>query len=158
MRNLLRLLSLSLTFIFISSISLDAQNNYNNTDSQGRRQGKWIDFHQNGKVRYEGEFENNEPVGTFLYYSEDGVMLAKNTYVKKSKISETEVYSPTLSIVQNNGPNSKGHRAISSIDLYGRGSDADPSHADQGYDYPLCGRTIEWFASDGCLGNTRVGF
>ena len=32
MRNLLRLLSLSLTFIFISSISLDAQNNYNKTD------------------------------------------------------------------------------------------------------------------------------
>lgn len=99
MRNLLRLLSLSLTFIFISSISLNAQNNYNKTDSQGRRQGKWIDFHQNGKVRYEGEFENNEPVGTFLYYSEDGVVLAKNTYVKKSKISETEVYSPNGKII-----------------------------------------------------------
>ena len=99
MRKLLRLLPLLLTFVFFSSIALKAQNDYNKTDSQGRRQGKWIDFHQNGKVRYEGEFKNNEPIGTFLYYSEDGVLVAKNTYAKNSKISETEVYSPDGNVI-----------------------------------------------------------
>ncbi|MBQ8222893.1 MAG: hypothetical protein IJZ87_06060 [Bacteroidales bacterium] len=99
MNKLLRLLALSLTFLFCININLNAQNDYNKTDKQGRRQGKWIDFHQNGKVRYEGEFKNNEPIGTFLYYSEDGKLIAKNQYVKNSKISEAELYSPNGNII-----------------------------------------------------------
>ena len=70
MKKILGLLTLTLTFLFGFSLeNINAQNDYNKTDNQGRRQGKWIDFHDNGKTRYIGEFKNNEPIGEFLYYS-----------------------------------------------------------------------------------------
>ena len=90
MKKILGLLTLTLTLLFGFSLeSINAQNDYNKTDNQGRRQGKWIDFHDNGKTRYTGEFKNNEPIGEFLYYSEDGTLIAKNNYLKKSNVTDT---------------------------------------------------------------------
>jgi hypothetical protein len=67
MKKILGLLTLTLTLLFGFSLeNINAQNDYNKTDNQGRRQGKWIDFHDNGKIRYTGEFKNNEPIGEFL--------------------------------------------------------------------------------------------
>lgn len=94
----LLILTLSLLFAFSSS-NIYAQNDINKTDNQGRRQGKWIDFHENGSIRYTGEFKNNEPVGEFLYYSEDGTLFAKNKHIKKTHICESEIYSPEGNII-----------------------------------------------------------
>jgi antitoxin component YwqK of YwqJK toxin-antitoxin module len=89
-----------LTLLFGFSLeNINAQNDYNKTDNQGRRQGKWIDFHDNGKIRYTGEFKNNEPIGEFLYYSEEGVLIAKNNYLKKSNITETEMYAANGKVI-----------------------------------------------------------
>ena len=65
MKKILTLFSLLILF----NVSLFAQNDVNKTDDMGRRQGKWIDYHQNGQIRYTGEFKNNEPIGEFIYYS-----------------------------------------------------------------------------------------
>lgn len=100
MKKILGLLTLTLTLLFgFSTENINAQNDYNKTDNHGRRQGKWIDFHDNGKIRYTGEFKNNEPVGEFLYYSEDGTLFAKNKHIKKTHICESEIYSPEGNII-----------------------------------------------------------
>ena len=89
MRKILSLLAF-LTFI---SFSLNAQNDYNKTDKQGHRQGKWMDFHHNGNVKYIGEFKNNEPSGEFKYFSEGGSLVAKGKYNGKNKHEKWEFYS-----------------------------------------------------------------
>lgn len=49
------ILSVFLTF---SCINVMGQK-YNNIDKQGRRQGKWIEYFDNGKVRFEGQFKDD---------------------------------------------------------------------------------------------------
>ena len=99
MKKLTQIFALSLTLLtLLFSENIYAQNNYNKTDKQGRRQGKWIDYHSNGHIRYQGQFKNNEPVGEFLYYSEDGVLFAKNKHLKNF-VTESEVYSPEGKVV-----------------------------------------------------------
>ncbi len=94
MKKLTQIFILSLTLLsLLFSNNLCAQDNYNKTDKEGRRQGKWIDFHSNGQIHYKGQFKNNEPVGEFLYYSEDGNLFAKNKY-SKNGVMESEIYSP----------------------------------------------------------------
>lgn len=85
--------------LFLSSNDINAQNDYNKTDNLGRRQGKWVDYHENGQVRYKGQFKNNEPIGDFLYYSENGNLIAKNTYLKKSQESVSEMYSENGQVI-----------------------------------------------------------
>lgn len=101
MKKVASLLSLLILF----NISVLAQNDYNKTDDLGRRQGKWVDYHDNGQMRYEGEFKNNEPIGEFLYYSEEGKLTAKMIYEKRKgkemtpQISTCEMYSGNGNII-----------------------------------------------------------
>ncbi|MES2629088.1 MAG: hypothetical protein V4616_08990 [Bacteroidota bacterium] len=44
----------------------------NKTDAQGRKQGPWSKNHPNGQKRYEGQFINDKPTGTFTYYDPSG--------------------------------------------------------------------------------------
>ena len=67
--------------LFISVVSL-AQNM---TDVQGRKQGKWSQNHDNGQLRYEGSFEDDNPTGIFLYYTELGVLKANLEYFNYGK-------------------------------------------------------------------------
>lgn len=99
MKKLTQIFALSLTLLtLLLSENIYAQNNYNKTDKHGRRQGKWIEYHNNGQIRYKGQFKNNEPVGEFLYYSEDGSLFAKNKNLKNN-ITESEIYSPEGKVI-----------------------------------------------------------
>jgi antitoxin component YwqK of YwqJK toxin-antitoxin module len=41
----------------------------NQKDAQGRKQGKWVKYHEGMNTpAYVGEFKNDKPVGTFTYY------------------------------------------------------------------------------------------
>lgn len=53
----------------------------NQTDENGLKQGKWKKLHKNGRVRYEGQFKDNKPVGLFKYYYENGELQATNNHV-----------------------------------------------------------------------------
>lgn len=97
-----KLISL-LLFLFLGG-SVFAQNDFNKTDKQGRRQGKWVDYYCNGNIRYVGEFKDNEPSGEFLHYSEDGVLIAKGKYNGKMKHGRWDFYSDktgSLVLVEN---------------------------------------------------------
>lgn len=99
MKKIISIIAISLTFLtFFFHGNLNAQN-HNKTDNSGRRQGKWIGYHDNGQISYKGQFKNNEAVGEFLYYSEDGVLIAKNKHHKNSNITDSEMYSPSGKVI-----------------------------------------------------------
>lgn len=67
---------------------------YNQTDSKGRRQGLWADFYANGQKRYEGEFKNDKCKGTFRYYDEQGNLKATNEFDKSGEKALNKIYAP----------------------------------------------------------------
>lgn len=65
----------------------------NQTDSKGRKQGSWVAFHEGtSKAKYQGKFENDIPVGQFVFFYESGKVRAKNTYYNKGKDSYVSMY------------------------------------------------------------------
>lgn len=109
MKKLTFILALLSVILLTSFENINAQNHQNKTDKSGRRQGKWIVYHENGNVKYTGEFKNNEPVGEFLYYSENGELVAKNTHIKNTQISESEMYLNGKLIAKGKYMNQKKH-------------------------------------------------
>jgi antitoxin component YwqK of YwqJK toxin-antitoxin module len=49
----------------------------NQRDEQGRRQGPWQGLYPNGVMRYQGQFVDDMPTGTFRYYYTDGALRAE---------------------------------------------------------------------------------
>ena len=44
----------------------------NKTDAKGKKQGEWKKLYENGFVRYQGQFKDDKPFGTFNYYFDTG--------------------------------------------------------------------------------------
>jgi len=69
-----------------------AQPAANRTDAQGRKQGPWSKTWPNGKVRYEGQFQDDKPVGTFKHWDEDGKLTSIQHHAGDGKVSRAEHY------------------------------------------------------------------
>ena len=54
-------------FFFFLSTTVFSQG-INQVDASGLKQGKWKKSYENGSLRYEGFFKDNNPVGIFTYY------------------------------------------------------------------------------------------
>lgn len=52
----------------------------NQTDDQGRKQGKWSKKHSNGNLRYEGQFSDDKEIGEFKFYDKSGKLVSTRTY------------------------------------------------------------------------------
>ena len=65
----------------LAGLTVFAQDQSNQTDASGNKQGNWKKDHQNGRTRYEGQFKNNEPVGVFKYYYDNGKLSATNNHL-----------------------------------------------------------------------------
>ena len=87
-----------LTFLMTGYMVANAQD-LNRTDSQGRRQGKWVDYYANGQLRYEGQFKNDRCQGEFKYYDEQGHLKATNTYDKSGEKALNKTYSPDGTLI-----------------------------------------------------------
>ena len=72
---------------------------FNQTDSKGRRQGQWRDFYPNGQLRYEGQFKNDKCKGTFRYYDEQGRLKATNEFDKSGERALNKTYASNGRIV-----------------------------------------------------------
>ena len=73
----------SLFIIFISvllSFSVYAQPNVNKTDDQGRKTGKWLSYYPGGKKKYEGDFRDGYEIGTFKYWTGNGILTSELMY------------------------------------------------------------------------------
>jgi antitoxin component YwqK of YwqJK toxin-antitoxin module len=49
----------------------------NKIDAKGQKQGEWKKYHENGRLRYVGNFKNDKPLGEFKYYDTAGSMQKK---------------------------------------------------------------------------------
>ena len=85
-------------FVMLLSITALAQD-FNQTDSKGRRQGQWVDFYPNGQKRYEGAFKNDKCKGEFRYYDEQGNLKATNTFDKTGDKALNKTYAPNGRVV-----------------------------------------------------------
>ncbi len=71
-------LRLLFSLLFFTAQSAFAQSETPNVvDDQGQKQGLWSAKHSNGKLRYKGEFKDNEPVGLFTYFDVHGNLNAE---------------------------------------------------------------------------------
>lgn len=88
-------------FLFVSllfTVAAMAQD-FNQTDSKGRRQGQWHDYYANGQLRYEGQFKNDKCKGTFKYYDEQGNLKATNDFDKSGDKALNKTYAPNGRVV-----------------------------------------------------------
>ena len=46
----------------------------------GRQEGPWIGYHENGQLRYKDEYKNGRKEGTSIGYNENGQLLYKGEY------------------------------------------------------------------------------
>ena len=66
----------------------------NFTDERGLKQGKWIKFYENKNPQYEGYFSDNEPVGEFIRYLEEGGLSSILLYDSESDTVKAEFFHP----------------------------------------------------------------
>lgn len=57
----------------------------NRLDASGRKQGLWKFFHENGRVRLEGNYSNDLKDGFFKEYDEEGKLLATAKWIEGEK-------------------------------------------------------------------------
>lgn len=95
MRKLLSTSTLVL-MLFLSTSLLFAQDNkeWNQSNDKGEKVGPWRAFHENGKLRYQGQFNANQPVGEFRYFFDDGNLQSTLIFDKDnpSKSKATHFY------------------------------------------------------------------
>lgn len=71
----------------------------NSTDSQGRKQGEWVKYYENGKtIRYKGQFKNDIPYGKFVYYYESGEVQTILEYEEEG-LASAKTYFTTGSLM-----------------------------------------------------------
>jgi antitoxin component YwqK of YwqJK toxin-antitoxin module len=66
----------------------------NRVDSKGRKQGKWVKYHDKTQViRYKGEFQDDIPINTFVYYHLSGIPKAEHSYRGKTNVCYAREYN-----------------------------------------------------------------
>ena len=88
MTNFLRLCIVAL-LCGLAAFPATAQNK---TDKNGKKQGEWVKKYPNGNTMYEGSFKDDEPVGTFKRYYENGMLKSVQVY-ETGDISSVKLYS-----------------------------------------------------------------
>ncbi len=84
-----------ITVMFVLSLFSFArtQNDLNKTNAKGEKHGKWKEYYENSKVpRYEGEFMNGKPVGTFTYYYPSKTVKSIMVFDKNPDISRCTMF------------------------------------------------------------------
>jgi len=81
-------------FLFFISIIFTGFNllaQQNQTDDQGRKQGKWIKY-KDGVIFYEGVFKDDKPTGEFLRYYRSGRLSSKSNFSENGSRCYAEIY------------------------------------------------------------------
>ncbi len=72
----------------------------NKTDRNGRKQGHWVKYYDNGAKMYEGDFVNGQPVGEFVRYYDNGKRKMKQVFDAKTGNVYTEFYKTNGTLLQ----------------------------------------------------------
>jgi antitoxin component YwqK of YwqJK toxin-antitoxin module len=79
MENIMKVLKITLITILAFATNLNAQL-VNQEDSNGKKQGKWVKYFDNNRVKYEGQFHLGTPYGKFTYYFKNGGVKAVSEF------------------------------------------------------------------------------
>lgn len=83
----MKLIISSLVILFLS-FSTFAQDEWNQKDAQGRKQGKWVEVWENSTIKkYQGQFKNDKPYGKFTFWYESGKPRALMNYSEDGKVA-----------------------------------------------------------------------
>ncbi|MFA8451357.1 MAG: toxin-antitoxin system YwqK family antitoxin [Bacteroidales bacterium] len=77
--------------LFILSFNVFAQMTENVVDEQGKRQGVWKSYTPEGKLKFTGQFKDDQPYGTFTYYYPTGEKKAVTSFEEKG-MANTQVF------------------------------------------------------------------
>ena len=66
--------------------------NINQIDINGKKQGDWIKYDDNGKLRYKGQFIDDIPSGVFKYYYDTGELKLEKEYFHKGSAAATHIF------------------------------------------------------------------
>jgi antitoxin component YwqK of YwqJK toxin-antitoxin module len=87
MKNITSIMLLSFLIL-----SFTAQNPINQLTDKGEKIGPWVGYYSiSNNKRYEGAFQNDKPVGQFIYYADKGHVSAKINFINDS-ISKSIMY------------------------------------------------------------------
>jgi antitoxin component YwqK of YwqJK toxin-antitoxin module len=98
----MRSVILPVTFLGWSLLGLSAQpagQGLNATDANGRKQGMWTRTWPNGKTRYQGQFKDDKPVGSFKHFNEDGVLTTIQEHAGDGKVSNARHFHANGSLM-----------------------------------------------------------
>lgn len=82
---------LFLILFFGISFSVLSQNIKNKLDSEGRKNGIWKEFYEDGKLRSKGKYSEGEKNGSWIYYDAGGKVEKRERYRNK-KLKLTLIY------------------------------------------------------------------
>lgn len=80
-------------FFFITLFPFIFAWSQNSFDANGLRDGEWFGFHENGKIKYSGQFKNGIEFGIFKYYDYDGNLVVNLDYIEPGIKSRATIYS-----------------------------------------------------------------
>lgn len=81
-------------FLLISAGYTYAQENLNQFDEKGRKQGEWQKMDQQGRMVYKGSFNHDKPQGLFIYFDSTGKVKARVEYSSNGNEAYTTSYYP----------------------------------------------------------------
>jgi antitoxin component YwqK of YwqJK toxin-antitoxin module len=83
------------SLIAICSIAMcQSETSVNQTDSMGRKQGRWIKKYPDQTILYEGYFKDDHPVGEFKRYYEDKTLKSVLQFSSNGREADAILYHP----------------------------------------------------------------
>lgn len=87
----MKALKITLIFILAIATNLNAQL-VNQENSNGDKEGKWVKYFDNNRVKYEGQFHLGAPYGKFIYYFKNGDIKAVSNFSDDGTVASNITY------------------------------------------------------------------
>ena len=91
MKPINRLLTVILLCIMVPSMAQNASDTFNRNDKYGKKYGYWKQY-KDGKLAWEGNFFNGEPVGSIIHYYTNGNIESIAKYYPSSPRVDAVIY------------------------------------------------------------------
>ncbi len=89
-----KIISIILLIALSLSVVSQTNENINQSDEKGRKQGHRIKKYPNGNIMYEGIFKDDHPIGEFKRYFEDSTLWSVLVYSNDGKEVQATMYHP----------------------------------------------------------------
>ena len=81
-----------LLVLCLPALAQTGRDTLNRVDDEGRKQGYWKKYNEDGMILYEGTFESDIPVGEFTYFYPDGTTKARSAFSVNGRRTHTITY------------------------------------------------------------------